>query len=240
MNKVISKVMSALVFAILGFLLVNRFIDYWKHEAVVVDTASHNQLSVVSEIDQLKKEKETVNKDNDDILAKIKTYEENVSSTSQQANILKEELERNKKLLGMTDVTGPGIVLYLTPKSKIFNNLDPLDDIDIAYIVNELFYASAEAVSINDNRITSQSVIELSENQKIRINDALVPVNELITIKAIGNPDVLEQDLTNYDTLKIDHLKNYTTSIKKSQDISIPRYKLELSADGLKGPDNTK
>lgn len=207
---------------------------------MAVDTASRNQLSIVSEIDQLKKEKETVNKDNSDILSKIKAYEENVSSTSQQANGLKQELERNKNLLGMTDVTGPGIVLYLTPKSKIFNNLDPLDDIDIAYIVNELFYASAEAVSINDNRITSQSVIELSDNQKIRINDALVPVNDLITIKAIGNPDIMEHDLTNYDTLKMDHLKNYTTSIKKSQDVSISRYKLELSTEGLKGPDKNK
>ncbi len=235
MNKIFSKVMSALVFAILGFLLMNRFVDYWKHQTVAVDTKSRNQLSIISEIDQLKKEKETANNENSDILAKIKGYEEDISSSSQYAANLKEELERNKKLIGMTDVKGPGITIYITPKSKLFNNLTPLDDIDIMYLINELFSASAEAISINDTRITSQSAIEVAENQRVRINDTLIPVTDLITIKAIGNVDTMVHDLTNYNTLDIEHLKNYTVSIKKADEIFIPRYSLPFNTDGLTG-----
>ncbi|MDP4088442.1 MAG: DUF881 domain-containing protein [Bacillota bacterium] len=240
MRKIFSKAMSALVFAILGFLLINRFIDYWKHHTVVIDNSSRNQLSIVSEIEQLKQEKDAANKENSDFLAKIKSYEEKASATSQYASSVKEELERNKKLLGMTDVTGEGIVLYLAPKSKIFNNMDSMDETDVVYLINELYYASAEAISINDIRVTAQSVIEMSDNARLRVNDSLVPLNELVTIKAIGNPDTMEYDLNHYNTLASGHLPAYTATVKKVKDILIPHYSLPLSTDGLKNDEKNK
>lgn len=233
MKKILSKLAYAFVFSLLGFLLFNRFAYYYEHKAVAITTNDHNQLDIVSEIELLKNEIALVEQENSDILASIKTYEENISARSSYAAKVKEELETNRKILGLTDVSGPGIIIYLLPKAEVFSQIDLLDSTDLYYLVNELYSASAQAISINDSRLTIQSVIADSSNQQININDILIRPNELITIKAIGNPDLMEDDLINYGTLKFRNLVNYKITIKKSDNLTIGRYTGKLNVDGL-------
>ncbi|WP_139906177.1 DUF881 domain-containing protein [Clostridium thermarum] len=233
MKKILSKLAYAFVFSLLGFLLINRFIYYYEHKAVALTTNDHNQLDIVSEIELLKKEKALIEKENSEILDDIKAYEDSISTRNSYAAKVKEELETNRKILGLTDVSGPGITVYLLPKAEVFSQIDLLDSTDLYFLVNELYSASAQAISINDSRLTIQSVIADSTNQQISINDILIRPNELITIKAIGNPDLMEDDLINYDTLKFRNLKNYKVTIKKSDNLTIGRYNGKLNADGL-------
>lgn len=233
MKKVLSKTVYALVFSILGFLLANRFIYYYKHKAVAISIQDHNQLNVVSDISILKNEKASIEKENSDLLSSIKTYEDNLSSTSSYAAELQKELENSRRILGLTDVSGPGITIYILPKDGIFSQIDFLDSVDLYYLVNELYSASAQAITINDSRINIQSVIADATNQQININNLLIKANELITIKAIGNPDLMEDDLVNYNTLKFRNLNNYKITIKKSENLTIPRYNEKLNTEGL-------
>lgn len=67
-------------------------------------------------------------------------------------------------------------------------------DTDLIKIVNELNAADAEAISINDIRITSRTGIRSAGNY-ITINDERISPYRRITIKAIGNKAKLKQAL---------------------------------------------
>ena len=75
-----------------------------------------------------------------------------------------EELQKLRILSGLTSLSGPGIVLTLDD-SKLKGNEDAPADMylihyeDLLLVVNELFAAGAEAVSINGQRIITTSEI---------------------------------------------------------------------------------
>lgn len=64
---------------------------------------------------------------------------------------------------------------------------------DLTYIINELFNAGADAIAINDQRITSKTSI-LCDGNIIRINGEMVSVP--ITIQAIGYPERMHYALS--------------------------------------------
>lgn len=109
------------------------------------------------------------------------------------------EIKNNQKLLGLTDISGQGLIIRLNENTEI--NSDEVINIngylvheeDLLYIVNELFNCGADAISINDQRIVSTTSI-LCDGNIIRINGKMVGVP--ITIKAIGYPERLDGALT--------------------------------------------
>ena len=105
------------------------------------------------------------------------------------------EIKNNQKNLGLTEISGPGYIISLDEKKDI-----KIDDVlningyivheeDLLYIVNELFNAGADAVSINNQRIVSTTSI-LCDGNIIRINGKMVGTP--ITIKAIGYPERID------------------------------------------------
>lgn len=85
------------------------------------------------------------------------------------------EIKNNRKLLGLTEVSGPGYIITLDENREV--NSDEVINIsgylvheeDVLAIVNELFNAGADAVSINGQRIINSSSI-LCDGNIIRIN----------------------------------------------------------------------
>ena len=102
------------------------------------------------------------------------------------------EIKENRKLLGLTEVTGQGFIIKLDDNrqinsSEVLNVSDYLvHEGDLLYIVNELFNAGADAIAINDQRVTSKTSI-ICDGNIIRINGEIVSVP--ITIQAIGYPE---------------------------------------------------
>ena len=99
-----------------------------------------------------------------------------------------EEIKNNQKLLGLTDVSGQGIIIKLDENREVNSNeiLNISEYLvheeDLLYIVNELFNAGANAISINNQRIVSSTSI-LCDGNIIRINGKMVGVP--IEIKAM-------------------------------------------------------
>ena len=99
------------------------------------------------------------------------------------------ELNENKNILGQTEVSGSGIVLKLddnreVDSSQVLNVSNLLvHEGDLLKIVTELFNAGADAISINGQRITSNTSI-LCDGNIIRINGEKTGVP--LTINAIG------------------------------------------------------
>jgi len=121
--------------------------------------------------------------------------------------------------IGAGTVNGPGVSVTITSESS---QLIAYDLIDIA---NELFVSGAEAVSVNNQRLTAQTKIadvdDGDGNFSIVVGDQelLYPV----VIQAIGNPTILEAGLVYtggiVDVLRILHI---FPIVKQEESISMP------------------
>ena len=129
-------------------------------------------------------------------------------------------------MIGLTEVNGPGVTVTLTDSKKdISSSLNPSDlvvhDLDVLSVINELKNAGAEAISINDQRLTPNSGIICGGNI-IDINGE--KVGAPFIIKAIGLPEQLAA--LNRPGGYLATLKEYNIGVefKKSNNITIPKY----------------
>lgn len=147
------------------------------------------------------------------------------------------EIKENRKLLGLTEVTGQGFIIKLDDNrqinsSEVLNVSDYLvHEGDLLYIVNELFNAGADAIAINDQRITSKTSI-ICDGNIIRINGEIVSVP--ITIQAIGYPERMEYALKRPGGyLEILANAGVQVYIEKSEKITLPKYEGVYSSEYL-------
>lgn len=108
--------------------------------------------------------------------------------------VLAEQLRLDGLVNGSTAVSGPGLVVTLTDGG---GGLEGSDDprtrvqyTDIRTVVNALWSAGAEAISVNDQRLTSLSAIR---NAGDAILVDLVPLpGPTYTIRAVGDPQQMQ------------------------------------------------
>lgn len=122
---------------------------------------------------------------------------ERTNSTQNNTELeqLENQITEGNKLVGLSEVTGNGIVITVNDNQTIsLNNwlADPnqllVHDTDLIRIVNELKNAGAEAISINEQRIITTSAIECDGNIVIINGEKMTAPFE---IKAIGFPELL-------------------------------------------------
>lgn len=122
----------------------------------------------------------------------IESYRSKASESSDYAEVLTQQLDKAEVLSGMVDVSGPGIVLVLND-SKEKSDQNPenfiIHDEDLRKVVNELFAAGAEAVSINGDRLIATSSIRCVGPTILVNGNKYTPPFE---VKAIGNPETLK------------------------------------------------
>lgn len=124
---------------------------------------------------------------------------------SKMMQTLNKELQDMKHYAGLAPLTGPGVVVTLRdadPKEvrKLTADLGVeytpeeyiIHDLDIFQIVNELRAAGAEAIAINDQRLTATSPIRCV-GPTVLVNSTQVGVP--LEIKAIGDPVALSSGL---------------------------------------------
>ena len=138
-----------------------------------------------------------------------------------------EEIKAGNKIIGLDEVTGPGITITLSDSKLDINSvLDPnsliVHDGDILSVINELKNAGAEAISINDQRMVPTTGIICGGNI-IDINKE--KVGAPFEIKAIGLPEQLAG--LNRPGGYLNKLKeeySIGVELKKSNSITIPKY----------------
>lgn len=150
------------------------------------------------------------------------------SNSNESDSKNEEEIKNNQKLLGLTDIYGQGLIINLDENREVNSN-EILNingylvhEEDLLYIINELFNAGADAISINNQRVVSTTSI-LCDGNIIRINGKMVGVP--IKIKAIGYPESLDYALTRPGGyLEVMANDGVIVSVERSQNISIPKY----------------
>ena len=137
-----------------------------------------------------------------------------------------EEITRGNKVIGLSEVTGPGVIVTLSDSKKESSSvLNPstllVHDVDVLSVINELKNAGAEAISINDQRLIPTTSISCGGNI-IDINGE--KVGAPFEIKAIGLPEQLAALSRQGGYLEILQEASVGVELKKSNNITIPRY----------------
>jgi len=173
--------------------------------------------------DNLYRELEVAEKD----LEKIRQEATQEDTTAKNQE---EEIKQNNMLLGLTDVTGPGLVITVKDKQGVTSEmLDPTDNIvfylvhdtDLRMIVNELKNAGAEAISINNQRIVLTSSITC-EGNIVRVNGE--KIGSPFTIKAIGSPERLYGAITRPEGVIDVFNRKVDTKVEKVNEVEISKY----------------
>lgn len=147
--------------------------------------------------------------------------------------LLKLELTKAQQDAGLTNVRGAGLTILMEDSLADFGSGIDLNnylvhDEDILKVVNELKSAGAEAISVNNQRIIGMSEIRCA-GTTIFINGERIGAP--FTIKAIGDPSLLESAMTmrggNVDILKEWGIR---FTITREADIVVPKYNKAVSS----------
>lgn len=224
MKRSKSQLAIAIVCAFLGFLLTYQFKILSNKNNKVINSYDKNE--ILSEIENLKKEKEELIKTNTSLSEELKALEESAAKDGDLNKDIKTQLDTARMHLGIVEVQGPGIVITITPKTSIFesNPSDTSRDLgedELVHIVNFLWYGGAEAISINDIRITPQTGIKIAGNSVAIGSTGRVYPKDKIVIKAIGNKSKLDVAASYPGSLDYNALQSYNCEVKTSDDIVI-------------------
>lgn len=226
-NKIVS---FAVISAVIGFML-----------AVQFETIKHPEIRDTRDTWELREDLKKQQILEAQLIKEIAGYEEKINkyeaekSSSKEA-VLYETLEELKKLAGLTEVNGPGLILTI----KTFNDFNLGQEIHsispelLKRLLNELNQYEAENISIADQRVINSTVIR-DINGITKIDG--YPLNQYpIEIKVITNdPERLYNRLKASLILDDFAIENLTIHISKPvQNLSIPAYKNKIEINNMK------
>lgn len=164
----------------------------------------------------------------DELESELEKERENSAKNNSDLAILEENIKEKNLALGLTEVTGTGVKIVLndsnisTINNPFINTSDLLvHDGDLLNVVNELFNAGAEAVSINEQRIVITTAIECDGNV-VKVNG--VKIGAPFEITAIGYPEQLAGLERPGGTLEALESRGLIVSLTKQNSVKIPKY----------------
>lgn len=209
-------------------------------EATKIVGTSYAQQGLKEEVLLWKANYENLYKEWEKAEEKLEKTRQIATTDNKRAKELEKELLNTNKLLGLTDVTGSGLIVTLADNTETkTKDLDIDIDIrnslihaeDIISVINELNNAGAEAISVNGQRVVSTTSITCV-GTVVTING--VKLSSPFKISAIGNPEAL---------LAINRPEGYLELItnggaiayaNKSDNITVPKYTGTLTAKYMK------
>lgn len=183
------------------FLLIAVFVGYLLTVQIRSTIPSNQGIVTIPKILEMKNGIDNTNKESlalassiEEAKLKLQGYEEGIKKTGNVFENMEEELELARNYANYEKMQGPGIVITMNDSlAEVAEYENPdwyvIHDGDILEIVNELRAAGAEAISINDERVTANSNITCG-GPTINIDGKRHAVP--FVIKAIGDPQKLE------------------------------------------------
>lgn len=185
-----SRVFIASVCLIIGIIIAVQYKAINYYEASLVPPSIED---LTAELNSLTRERDAV----EEKVAKLNQELEN----SRNNNELMSELQKKLQLVymsgGIHPCQGSGITIIMTNRSNGFQVNDSnsgsfAEASDLLLLVNELKASGAEAIAINDQRITAMSEIYWTGTM-ILVNET--QIRPPYRIQAIGDPNSLEKGM---------------------------------------------
>ena len=187
-EKIAITITIGIAFFVLVMIMFMQFKIVYETDITSIERMREEDLQV--ELASWKSKYEETEKQYNETIETMKKYKEESSSDSQTKKNLQLELEKQKLMLGTTDVSGTGIIISLEDSN---NSTKKIDADDLMIIVNYLRDAGAEAIDINGERIVDSTFFAYIGNSYIKINGKRI--SSPYTIKVIGDPDYLKSSL---------------------------------------------
>ncbi|MBW4827735.1 MAG: DUF881 domain-containing protein [Clostridiaceae bacterium] len=212
-DKIIFFVISTILGVLIGFQF--NTVDSVKEASMAPGKEGEK---IALRIEKMSQEKESLEEEIKERNNLLKKYEKNIIDEKTKGLI--KETEKYKMISGYEEIEGPGITieindlyddyLYYSDDQVLVEKKELL-----TFIVNILRMANAEAISINDLRITGYTEIEVA-GRHFEING--VSTNTPFSIKVIGN----QSDLYKITEHLVDD-EYFGIKITKSNNITIPK-----------------
>lgn len=147
--------------------------------------------------------------------------------TDKTAEILRQQLEQTERFAGLTELSGPGVVVTVHDKhnpgadASVSPEKYMVHEEDLMKIINELRDAGAEAISVNGERVVAMSEIRCA-GSTVSINNNRY--NAPFVITAVGKAEDLNYALTMRKGV-VDLLTPYIdVKVQVQTNVTVPAY----------------
>jgi len=233
-----AQVTIAAVCLVLGIMLAIQF----------KTTSTYNPQYITERVQDLADKLKSVTEERDAMAEEVlslRSQLKNVRENNQAMADLQKELQRNSLFAGLLPVNGSGIIITVNdiPRNlQSGDNSNPnnfiVHDQDLLFLVNELKASGAEAVSVNDERITAISEIRCAGTLILVNTNRIAPP---FVIKAIGNPEMLASGMElQGGWLATMKMLGYPTHLQKSSDVEIGAYNGKIKFSYMKPVEHDK
>lgn len=201
---------------VLGLLLVVQYRSQQVIRARLESMSSADQAMIISNLvaanAQLRDEIASLE-------AQVRTYE--MTSGRAPLEELVDELNRMKIINGLVEVSGPGVEVHIG---------DNISALDLQDMVNELRNAGAEAIAINEQRVTVFTVIASDGEDGLTVNGT--SLERPLVLQAIGDPQTMQTALLRAGGLIAVFEHRYTgltVTVQQRNKLVLPIYGRPLS-----------
>lgn len=218
--------------AVAGVVLILSFMLTLQFRSVRATGGANSTARARAE--QLQTQLTNEQKKNEALYKQIIQYKDDLAVFSKQAEdsggyaaILSQQLEQANLAAGFAAVEGPGVIVTLSDSDRLSTAGDNennyiIHDEDLLKVINELWDAGAEAISINGERLIATSEIRCS-GSTVSVNNSRYSAP--YTIKAIGSAKELS-DALNLRGGVVDSLAiwNIKCDISKQTTLTVEAY----------------
>lgn len=163
---------------LIGILIISQYYSFRDLQSLVVRDSATNVFAQL----------QTLKRTNEDLIKEIEDIEKQIEQFSNKAaanELVLKEIKKLKMLSGKVDVEGPGIRVIID---------GDIEAIWLTDVINSLWNAGAEAISVNKIRLTSDTAgfSDVGKKQILLSGNLIIPPYE---VTAIGNKKLLEKAL---------------------------------------------
>ncbi len=218
-NKIVMTVIIGLVCIVFFAVMFMQFKTVEETDITAIENMRETELRTA--ISEWKSKYEDTQKQLEINRKSTQEYRERIEKNGEASELIDKDLAESNMLLGKTDVVGEGIIITLANTSDCY-----VTYFHLLELVNELHYAGAEAISINDARVVMTEIAQINNRMQVSGQRVASPY----VIKAIGNQTYLSSTLSLKDSGFIDRYKASGMDIKleKGNNIKILKYNGEM------------
>ncbi len=225
----------AAIFLILGILLSTSFYAQKKWDV----TPGPRKKKLIEFIKSQDRQREKIEYDLQKLRAEVDGFQKKAVATEGEMGSFGKEIDALKELAGLTETKGEGIEVIISDAEDVPSNKDPnnyiVHDYDLQIIINALWRAGAEAVSLNGQRFVSTTAIRCA-GSTVMCNSE--PLGSPYVIEAIGEPDalieILDDDPDSKQLIQV-YAKAYDMpiNVSKIEELDMPAYEGSLRFDNV-------
>ncbi|MDO9556894.1 MAG: DUF881 domain-containing protein [Coriobacteriia bacterium] len=190
------RISLVVVFAVLGLMVAVAF----NTTTLASADQSGRTGDLAAVVSDMEAQREGLTTKVTELRAELETLERTAAEEAGQRESFNADVEGTREAAGLTDVTGPGVIVTLSDAKIVPPGEDAnryiIHDFDITAIVNALVAGGAEAVDVNGQRIVATTAIRCA-GTTVLVNQTRLGAPYVVT--AIGDANrlttALESDL---------------------------------------------